>query len=84
MRETRQESASRCRFPIHLATPSHQTVVREGPKPTRPSGRVPRVSRILALAHHFQHLIDTGVVRPQPRTDRAASMEDVDCTAVPG
>jgi hypothetical protein len=52
-------------IPIHLATPSRRTVVREGPKPARPTGRVARVSRLLALAHHFQHLLDAGVVRTQ-------------------
>jgi hypothetical protein len=51
--------------PIHLATPTRRTVVREGPKPARPNGRIARVSRILALAHHFQNLLDTGVVRTQ-------------------
>jgi hypothetical protein len=51
--------------PIHLATPTRRTVVREGPKPARPTGRIPRLSRILALAHHFQNLLDTGVVRTQ-------------------
>jgi hypothetical protein len=52
-------------IPIHLATSTHRTVVREGPKPARPTGRIARVSRLLALAHHFQHLLDTGVVRTQ-------------------
>jgi hypothetical protein len=52
-------------IPIHLATSTHRTVVREGPKPTRPTGRIARVSRLLALAYHFQDLLDTGVVRTQ-------------------
>jgi hypothetical protein len=52
-------------IPIHLATPSHRTIVREGPKPARPTARIARVSRLLALAHHFQNLLDTGVVRTQ-------------------
>jgi hypothetical protein len=51
--------------PIHLAAPTRRTVAREGPKRTRPIGRIPRVARILALAHHFQNLLDTGVVRTQ-------------------
>jgi hypothetical protein len=50
---------------IHLATPTRRTVMREGPKRARPIGRIPRLSRILALAHHFQNLLDTGVVRTQ-------------------
>src|SRR3954447_1990139 len=32
-----------------------------GPEPL-PTGRVPRVSRLLALAHRFQKLLDQGVV----------------------
>jgi len=52
-------------IPIHFAAPARRTVVREGPKPERPTGRIARVSRILALAHHFQNLLDTGVVRTQ-------------------
>ena len=52
-------------IPIHLATPTRATVVREGRKPARPAGRIPRVARILAQAHHFQNLLDTGVVRTQ-------------------
>jgi hypothetical protein len=52
-------------IPIHLATPSHRTIVREGPKPARPTARIARVSRLLALAHHFQNLLDTGVIRTQ-------------------
>ena len=52
-------------IPIHLATPTRRTVVRRGSKPARPAGRIPRVARILALAHHFQNLLDTRVVRTQ-------------------
>ncbi len=52
-------------IPIHLATPTRHTVVREEPKPARPTGRIARVSRILAQAHHFQNLLDTRVVRTQ-------------------
>jgi hypothetical protein len=40
-------------------------VTRDRPKPTRPRGRIPRVARLLALAHHFQELLDTGAVEPQ-------------------
>jgi hypothetical protein len=37
-------------IPTHMAAPSHALVLREGPKPTRPRGRIPRVARLLALA----------------------------------
>jgi hypothetical protein len=52
-------------IPIHLATSTRRTIVREGPKPARQAGRIPRVARILAQAHHFQNLLDTGAVRTQ-------------------
>lgn len=32
-----------------------------GAKPTVPIGRVPRVARLLALAHRFDELVQTGV-----------------------
>lgn len=52
-------------FKTHMAAPSHPLVLREGPKPTRPRGRIPRVARLLALAHHFEELLDTGAVETQ-------------------
>ena len=63
-RDTAGERVTLC-IPIHLATPARRTVVREGPKPARPDGRIPRISRLLALAHHFRHLLDTRVLRTQ-------------------
>jgi hypothetical protein len=53
------------RMQVHTDAPSHGIVLREGPKPTRVRGRIPRIARLLALAHHFQELLDTGVVRTQ-------------------
>lgn len=32
-----------------------------GPAPEKPVGRVPRVARLLALAHRFERLVETGV-----------------------
>ena len=46
-------------IPTHMAAPSHALVLREGPKPMRPRGRIPRVARLLAHVHHFQELLDT-------------------------
>jgi hypothetical protein len=53
------------RMQVHTDAPSHGIILREGPRPTRPRGRVPRIARLLALAHQFQELLDTGVVRTQ-------------------
>lgn len=52
-------------IPTHMAAPSHRLILREGPKPTRPRCRIPRVARLLALAYHFQELLDTRVVETQ-------------------
>jgi hypothetical protein len=30
-------------IPTHMAAPSHALILREGPKPTRPRGHIPRV-----------------------------------------
>jgi hypothetical protein len=54
------------RVPTHVAAPSHGLVLREGPRPTRPRGHIPRVARLLALAHHFQELLDTRAVETGP------------------
>ena len=48
-----------------MAAPSHGLILREGPKPTRPRGRIPRVARLLALAYHFEELLKTGAVETQ-------------------
>lgn len=41
------------------------------PKPkARPAGRIPRVARLLALAHHFDDMIHEGVVRDQAEIAR--------------
>ncbi len=34
-----------------------------GPEPEVPSGRIPRIARLMALAIHMQRLIDEGAVR---------------------
>ncbi len=41
--------------------------LKPGPQPVRdtPNGRVPRVSRLMALAIKFDHLLATGAVRDQ-------------------
>ena len=51
--------------PTHMAAPSHGLILREGPKPTRPRGRIPRVAWLLALAPPFQDLLDTRAIETQ-------------------
>ena len=47
---------------VHFRHAAHgQKQVHAGEPPTTPVGRVPRVARLLALAHRFERLIQTGV-----------------------
>jgi hypothetical protein len=50
-------------YTVHFATQAKgRKTLQQGEQPT-PVGRVPRVARLLALAHHFDHLIAQGAVR---------------------
>lgn len=47
---------------VHFRRAAHgQKQVRARETPKTPVGRVPRVARLLALAHRFERLIETGV-----------------------
>jgi hypothetical protein len=66
----------------HMAAPSHGLILREGPKPTRPRGRVPRVARLLALAHHFDELLKTGAVETQAELAELAKLTPARVTQI--
>ena len=70
------------RIPTYVAAPSHALVLREGPKPTRPRGRIPRVARLLALAHHFQELLDTRAVETQAELAALAKLTPARVTQI--
>jgi hypothetical protein len=70
------------RIPTDMAAPSHALILREGPKPTRPRGRIPRVARLLALAHHFQELIDTRAVETQAELAEFAKLTPARVTQI--
>jgi hypothetical protein len=70
------------RIPTHLAAPSHALVLREGAKPTRPRGRIPRVARLLALAHHFDELLKTGAVETQAELAELAKLTPARVTQI--
>jgi hypothetical protein len=70
------------RVPTHLAAPSHALILREGPKPTRPRGSIPRVARLLALAHHFQKLIDTRAVETSAELAKLAKLTTARVTQI--
>jgi hypothetical protein len=40
-----------------------KTITTNRPLPVLPPGRIPRISRLMALAHHFERLVVTGVVK---------------------
>ena len=69
-----EEERIMMRLEVHLASPSHGMVFRDGPKPRRERGHVPRVARLLALAHHFQALIKQGVFGSQTDLAQVAGL----------
>ena len=62
------------RLEVHLASPSHGMVFRDGPKPRRERGHVPRAARLLALAHRFQALLKQGVFGSQTELAQVAGL----------
>jgi hypothetical protein len=64
------------RVPFHVARPSRRIELRPGPTPVPARGaNVPRVARLLALAHRWQLLLDAGAV-----VDYAALARDAGVT----
>ncbi|MBI3722352.1 hypothetical protein HY251_00125, partial [bacterium] len=50
-------------YTFHRACPSKRVRIREGAAPAPPpEGSVPRIARLLALAHHYNGLIERGEV----------------------
>lgn len=48
---------------FHVATKRSGTKqIQSGAKPVTPAGRVPRISRLLALAHHCLRLVQSGAI----------------------
>ena len=38
-------------------------ITTEAPSPALPVSRIPRISKLMALAHHFERLVLTGIVK---------------------
>lgn len=57
---------------IHFATKARRKVAQLGPppKPAKPAGRIPRVSKLMALAIRFDKLLEDGVVSDQSELAR--------------
>jgi hypothetical protein len=66
----------------HMAAPSHGLILREGPKPRRPRGRIPRVARLLPLAHHFDELLKAGAVETQAELAELAKLTPARVTQI--
>jgi len=59
---------------IHFATKGHRKVAKPGPphEPSEPAGRIPRVSKLMALAIRFEGLLRDGHVADQSELARLA------------
>ena len=77
-----EEERIMMRLEVHLASPSHGMVFRDGPKPRRERGHVPRVARLLALAHHFQALLKEGVFGSQTELAQVAGLTKARITQI--
>lgn len=68
------DTALRMEFTVHFETHAKgRKTLQQGEKP-QPIGHVPRVARVLALAHHFDHLIEQGMVKDYAEIARLAQM----------
>ncbi len=64
----------RMEYTVHFATQAKgRKTIRQGEKP-QPIGRIPRVARVLALAHHFDDLILQGAVKDYAEIARLAQL----------
>lgn len=64
----------RMEYKVHFAIQAKgRKTLQQGEKP-QPIGRVPRVARVLALAHHFDYLIEQGAVKDYAEIARLAQM----------
>ena len=72
----------RMEYTVHFATQTKgRKTIQPGEKPLR-IGRVPRVARLLALAHHFDHLIEQGVVKDYAEIARLAQLSRARVTQI--
>ncbi len=64
----------RMEYTVHFATQAKgRKTLQHGEKP-QTIGRVPRVARVLALAHHFDDLIEQGAVKDYAEIARLVQM----------
>ena len=64
----------RMEYTVHFATQAKgRKTIKQGAKP-QTVGHVPRVARLLALAHHFDALIEQGAVKDYAEIAKLAQM----------
>ncbi|OPZ86041.1 MAG: hypothetical protein BWY76_01135 [bacterium ADurb.Bin429] len=72
----------RMEFTVHFETHTKgRKTIQQGEKP-QPVGHVPRVARVLALAHHFDALIEQGAVKDYAEIARLAQMSRARVTQI--
>lgn len=72
----------RMEFTIHFETEPHgRKKIRQGKRPES-VGRIPRVARLLALAHHFDDLIQQGIVADYAEIARLSQLSRARITQI--
>lgn len=72
----------RLEYTVHFATQAKgRKTIKQGEKP-KTIGHVPRVARLLALAHHFDALIEQGAVKDYAEIAKMAQMSRARVTQI--
>ena len=69
-------------YQVHTARRRHAIALEDGPRPQL-LVQVPRVARLLAQAHHFERLLEQGIVRTQGELAKLAGVTDHPCDPEP-
>jgi len=83
--ETPTRTGLRREYAVSFSKVQHgRRQISSGNRPSRPQpiGRVPRVTRMLALAHHFDQLIAQGVVKDYAEIARLAQLSRARVTQI--
>lgn len=59
-----------------------RVITTEKPSPALPEGRIPRISRLLALAHHLERLVVTGAVKDYAELARLGNVSRARITQI--
>ncbi len=84
-KETQTGNGVRREYAVSFSTVQHgrlQIAPSNRPSRPQPIGRVPRVARMLALAHHFDRLIAQGVVKDYAEIARLTQLSRARVTQI--